>query len=215
MDGGTLYQLRNLINKKKVVKDVTKDVAECEEFFDLVVEAHIVSAAMTIFDMKSIDDQAHNATFFPPGSSELDTVQRGNLLLLATKEIVSRFVDLSSCECKKKDKQQKKSSGPDLSKHDSVFAYACEVLTLGLLIKEFNDSVREGDGNRIIRCWRYFLLLFKANGRTNYSIEAFNLLAQHDFLLSPRMAMQLTWNRTVNMHGFIGRNISSDLHMEH
>ena len=30
---------------------------------------------------------------------------------------------------------------------------------------EFVDAVREGDGKRILRCWRYFLLLFKATGR--------------------------------------------------
>ena len=80
---------------------------------------------------------------------------------------------------------------------------------------EFNDAIREGDGERIIRCWRYFLLLYKANGRTNYSVEAFILLAQHDFLLSPRMAMQLSWNRTINTHGCNGKNIAADLHMEH
>ena len=99
--------------------------------------------------------------------------------------------------------------------HDGVHAYACEVLTLGLILMEFNDAIREGDGERIIRCWRYFLLLYKANGRTNYSVEAFILLAQHDFLLSPRMAMQLSWNRTINTHGCNGKNIAADLHMEH
>ncbi len=34
-------------------------------------------------------------------------------------------------------------------------------------------------------------------------------------MLSPRAAMQLLWNRTVNVHGRPGRNISCDLHMEH
>jgi L1 cell adhesion molecule like protein len=44
------------------------------------------------------------------------------------------------------------------------------------------DDIREGDGERILRCWRYFLLLFKATGRKNYSIEAFTLLTQYHFL---------------------------------
>ena len=60
-----------------------------------------------------------------------------------------------------------------------------------------------------------FLLYFKVSGRTNYSIEAFVLLAQEKYLFSPRMAMQLKWSRTVNMHGLPGRNVSCDLHMEH
>ena len=207
MDGGTLYQLRNLINRRNVVSDVTKNVSACEEFFDLVVESHILSAAMTLFNMKSVDAEPQNPTYFPPGSIDLDSLQRRKLLLLASDEIVSKFVDLTYCEGKRKI--------PDPKVHDGVHAYACEVLILGLLVKEFNDAINEGDGDRIVRCWRYFLLLFKANGRKNYSVEAFNPLAQHDFLLSPRLAKQLAWNRTINTHGYRGKNISADLHMEH
>ena len=80
---------------------------------------------------------------------------------------------------------------------------------------EFNDAVREGDGSRILCCWRYFLPLFKASDRRNYCIEAFTLLAQEKYLLSPRMAMQLKWSRTINVHGRQGKNISANLHMEH
>ena len=35
-----------------------------------------------------------------------------------------------------------------------VRAYAKEVLSLGLLLMEFVDGVREADGERIIRCWK-------------------------------------------------------------
>ena len=84
---------------------------------------------------------------------------------------------------------------------DGVLAYACGTLSMGLLFMEFGDAICEGDGNRIIRCWKYFLLHFKVERRSNYSIEALNLLAQYHFLLSPRMAMQLVWGRTVNTHG--------------
>ena len=80
---------------------------------------------------------------------------------------------------------------------------------------EFMDAMREGDGERIIRCWKFLLPLFKSSGRTNYSIEAVTLLAQDYFLFSPRMAAQLAWSRTVNTHGRTGKNISCDLHLEH
>ena len=68
---------------------------------------------------------------------------------------------------------------------DIVYKYACEVLTLGMFQKEFDDCIREGDGLRDVRCWRYFLLLFKSNHHTNYSIEAYILLCQYHFMLSP------------------------------
>lgn len=52
-----------------------------------------------------------------------------------------------------------------------VLLYAREVLTLGLFYMEFHDAIREGDGERIIRCWRYLLLLFNVSHCTNYSVE--------------------------------------------
>ena len=54
-----------------------------------------------------------------------------------------------------------------------------------------------------------------SNGRSNYSIENLNLLLQHDFLLSPRLAEELIWGRFINTHGQAGRNISNDFHCEH
>ena len=98
---------------------------------------------------------------------------------------------------------------------DGVKAYAEEILNLGLLLMEFSDAIRESDGHRIPRCWRYMMLLFKANGRTNYSVEAVHLLLQLQYTASPRMVAQLKWNTTVNIHDRQGKNVSSDLHMEH
>lgn len=92
------------------------------------------------------------------------------------------------------------------------FEYSEEVISLGLFYMEFIDAIREGDGDRILRCWRYMLLIFKLAGRFKYSIEAFNLLAQYHFLFTERMRMQLLWSRTVNIHG---SNVPMDLHLEH
>ena len=39
---------------------------------------------------------------------------------------------------------------------DGVHDYAKDTLVLGLLFMEFNDSIREGDGDRIIRCWKFY-----------------------------------------------------------
>ncbi len=98
---------------------------------------------------------------------------------------------------------------------DSIHEYAQEVLSRGLLLLEFVDAIREGDGLRLLRCWRYLLLIFRAAHRTNYTIEAFTLLSQEKFLLSPRTELQLKCNRTINTHGRSGKNVPCDLHMEH
>lgn len=88
-------------------------------------------------------------------------------------------------------------------------------MSLGLFFLEYSDSIREGDGLRVLRCWRYLLPLFVASHRTNYSIEAFNILYQYHFMLSPRQAQQLIWDRFVNTQGRPGQNIPCDLHLEH
>lgn len=42
---------------------------------------------------------------------------------------------------------------------DKVATYA---LTLGMLLAEFKDAVKEGDGPRVIQVWKLLLPIFKA-----------------------------------------------------
>lgn len=98
---------------------------------------------------------------------------------------------------------------------DRVFLYATEVVTLGLLWMNFHDATREGDGDRLIRVWKFLLLVFKAARRKNYSIEALNIQLQVNYTLSPRQAAQVKWSRCVNTTNQVGKNIPMDLHLEH
>ena len=95
-----------------------------------------------------------------------------------------------------------------------MYDYECEVMSLGLLFMDFKDAIREGDGNRVL-IWKYLLLLFKASGRTHYSIEALTILTQYQIVLPPNLAEQLKWSRFVNTVGLPGHNISCDLQNEH
>lgn len=97
---------------------------------------------------------------------------------------------------------------------DKVHLYATELLTLSLMWHCFHDAIREGDGERIIRCWRFFLVLFKSTNHRNYAKEAVNLLVQY-YTLSDRQKAQLLWSRCINTRGYAGTNIPCDLHMEH
>lgn len=126
MDGGTLYQLRNLINRRNVVSVPKNNVAACEEFFLLVVEAHILAAAMSVFGMTNLSD-APSKTFFPDGSDNLDSLQKQQLLMLAVQSITDQFVSISVPDAKKKRSEES----------DNVQAYASQVLTMGLLLMEF------------------------------------------------------------------------------
>lgn len=93
--------------------------------------------------------------------------------------------------------------------------YASDVLTLGLLYMNFVDAIREGDGLRIIRCYRYFLPLVRMSARTNYAKDILLLLYNIESNYSPREVQQLVWCRTVNTTGRAGHNIPCDLFVEH
>ena len=186
------------------MKAPMSSVSACEDFLIHVVETHIVSACMTAFDMSSVGD---TPTCISAMLEEDDSLQQRRVLLGAINKVLTSHVNFSMDSSSQVQGQE-----PQL---DHILEYGREVMTLGLLYMEFLDGVREGDGERILRCWRYFLLIFKATGRKNYSIEAFTLLSQYHFLFSERMRMQLQWSRTVNVHGRIGKNVSCDLHMEH
>ena len=170
---------------------------------------------MALFEMPSLDSTPKNHEFFPTTAGSLLPDERKRVLLLATKAIVEKHVNLSLQLNDDQPRKSKSKKRRPTNKPDEVQQYASELLTLGLFLMEFIDAVREGDGDRICRCWSFLLLIFKATGRKNYAIEAFKLLAQLNYILSPRMATQLKWSRTINVHGRAGKNIAMDLHMEH
>ena len=97
---------------------------------------------------------------------------------------------------------------------DQVYLYATELLSLSLLWHGFHDATCEGDGDRLLLYWKFFLVVFKSSSRWNYAKEAVNLLISRS-LFSERKAHQLTWSRTVNTKGRIGCNIPCDLNQEH
>lgn len=195
-----------MINRRNVVKKPKNNVSACEDFFLLVAEGHILTAAMKVFKMDNTEATPQVSQYFPKGCVNLDEGQKDKALLAACAHIVSQFVDLETLDGNSK---------PGDGNRDHVVEYAKEVLTMGLLLMNFNDSIHEGDGLRILMCWRFLLLIFKATGRKNYAIEALTLLCQYHDIFTPRLAEQLLWSRTVNVHGRHGKNIASDLHMEH
>ena len=99
-------------------------------------------------------------------------------------------------------------------KQDDMYAYNIHLTRLGFLYLEFDDAIKEGDGHRILRCWKFFMLLFKDDqkGSAKYALEALYLILQIKAILSPRQAYRLQWNRTIRGKCY---NIPFDLDLEH
>ena len=79
----------------------------------------------------------------------------------------------------------------------------------------FKDSINEGDGQRVLQCYRDYLPVFINAGHHNYANESLNLLCQYYFDLPPQMGQQLIWSRFISTTGVRGRNIPADQHLEH
>ena len=105
--------------------------------------------------------------------------------------------------------------GTDTADQDHVFNYATTLLKMGLLKADFDDAIREMEGDRIFRCWKMMMLYFKQAGRHKYALEAFHLQAQQYATLSAQEAYRLRYNRGFNLKGGAGNNIPLDLMVEH
>ena len=257
-DQGTMcsnINVTNNINAKTT--NVLDNFNSCKDFVENETDAYLVAAAMTHFDMKSMDEEV-----VPDAIKAAPKKDKQLWLYNQVKDILEKYVmnkqseeyrkiidkvntlnqpnqrTVFTCsECgktyvykKARDNHLKLKhkvdvvepiSSPTESrnqvavKEDYVYNYACVRLSLGMLIFNFNDAVKEGDGERIVRCWKYMLLLFKAHSHNKYALAALQLLASILALLTPQQAHSLIWNRTVNNKGGAANNISLDLRMEH
>ena len=103
------------------------------------------------------------------------------------------------------------------TKDDDVYSYNCALLTDGLFFLNFLDAISEGDGQRLMRQYKYMLLYCRSDGQhsTKYALECLYQSFCVTSLLSPRDCERFVWNRTVNNRGGRGNNIPHDLEVEH
>ena len=199
-----MNQLRNIINRTNVVTKPKANYNSCDDFFQLIVTSHILAAAMEVLNMNDLDDTPSDAVIPSPDLVWMETDDTRRMLLHdITMKIAQRFVGVSFHDAQ------------NLHSGDGIHDYNRHLLTVGCLYVEMRDAIKEGDGERVLQCWRYLLPLFHNSGRKNYTIEAFTLLYQHDYSLPPKLAEELIWSRFVNTRGMQGRNIPLDLHQEH
>lgn len=79
---------------------------------------------------------------------------------------------------------------------------------------DFNDAVKEGDGQRLHDIYKLALLLYKSGGHFKYGFVVLLHLVKIAAVYSEFEAFQLFWNRFYNKYGLLGGNISLDLKKE-
>lgn len=201
-DHGTLAFFRSRLNRVAVTKDPKKSVDASVELLEAITKGHWLHCACEILGISGLDDILH----LPPSMVTGTASEKYSYIRGLAQKVVDKatIVDSAFFPC---DTQEE-----DIS--DTVYNYSKVLCHYGALVTEFRDALAEGDGERVMRCWRLFLPHFKAAGCTKYALEALRLHIQLK-TLSPNLAHQVKWHRFVNTRGGLGRNIPCDLHNEH
>ena len=55
MQRGTLFQLRNMLNRRNIYTSVKANVNAWEDFMDVITKGHILTAALEYLGMTSLD----------------------------------------------------------------------------------------------------------------------------------------------------------------
>lgn len=108
------------------------------------------------------------------------------------------------------------SSIPTSSTEDRRMNYGLQVMQLGVLLMQLNDTEAEGDGQRSLRNWKLLMLYFRSRSRgMKYAFEAMRFITFVKALYSERMAHRILHGQFVNPKGGHGNNYANDLKMEH
>lgn len=99
-------------------------------------------------------------------------------------------------------------------KEDYVFNYGCLHIALGLMLRNAEDSVKEGDGERLLRLWKFLTYIFRLKGHHKYALAGLRLISSVEGLITPRQADKLIWNRFAGRKEGKGTRIARDLRVE-
>lgn len=130
---GTLFQLRNLLHRTQVTKDVKSNVFTTEDLLEVITQGHVLAAAMTVKSVTKLEDLS---------------LTESEKIASLSERIVDTFVapiffgemDLPS---------------------DKVAVYAMELMLMGLLWYGFKDAISEGDGPVVMSYWKVKTIMFR------------------------------------------------------
>jgi L1 cell adhesion molecule like protein len=208
-EAGTLYQLRNLINRRNVVGKVSKDYHADADFIDMVTDCHVIAATMAYFHMDSIDDKPAQL----PHRIECMSDDNKRLLLRnMVGQVIDHYMYNTMAEV-----IDDVIEGQQVQQHheeDYIFNYATGVLKFGLIRRVAVMTTAAGDGERALRHWKFAMLVYDQAGKIKYRLEAFLFIASVRALLPARLGQQIIHNRFVNLTGGEGNNLDGDYVME-
>jgi L1 cell adhesion molecule like protein len=208
-DKCSLYQLRNLIDRRDVTSDPKGTLHACQSFLKVVIETEVLAALAGTLGLRSLGSDTDVQTLLGEGSLPMSSAGRVQAITSIAERVLS-CISYDHCV----DPTSTVELQPFFPGNDAG-NYSSKLLSMGLFAWNFEDAIREGDGDRIIRMWKFLLLFFKQTQKSKYSIEATRLLSDVHVNLSADKRYELRWNRTCSLNGGSGNNKPLDLALEH
>ena len=87
---GTLYQIRNLLNRVNVPKRPKKNFDACEDFLCTVVEGLLLTASLKVLGMNSLDDNPKSDLVPDPENLWTETAEKRSSLIM---QICSKILE--------------------------------------------------------------------------------------------------------------------------
>lgn len=199
-DHGTLAFFRNQLRRTAVTSDPKKDVDACVDLILTVLKGHILQAACDVLKVDSLESQLT----IPAGLQKATKVEKLSFISDIAQEVVERCTLVEEAFF----------GGDITDTGDGVYNYTRVFCHFAAILMEYRDGWGEGDGERGRCVWKLVMPHFRAAGHTKYALQALRLQIQLA-TLSPNLAHQVQWNRSVNTRGGLGHNIPCDLHNEH
>ena len=94
---GTLYHLRNVLQRTNVVHDPKNDYNACSDFFQTIVEGHVIAATMEAFGMDTVNDTPKH-TLLPESIHAMPVEEQETMLYLAMKDVVANTYTWNSTQ---------------------------------------------------------------------------------------------------------------------
>ena len=213
------------------------------EFLDKVNDAYLIVGALDHFGMETVEDQPSKNLYsgMPTDDYAKKEYVTNTIRQFVEEHVVNQVPELSpevptsndlKCrECGRRYIRPHALRNHEREKHgitttstsisiscegqDHVYNYTHQLLVLLLLRANHNDAIKLGDGGRVLRLYKYFMLFFKTSKCPKYAFAMLQLQAQVNCLLTPRLSHSLTWNRFVNHQGAFNTNHPMDLEIEH
>ena len=207
---GTLRYFREKLQRRNVSQDV-KHYEDCEQLFMSVGKCFATEALLKFFEMENTKGRTVKNR---PPYHVLDVEDNKKKYF---HSVMNKFIDefflLPHLPLTPVPENEEEIPSPD--DEDFLKNYSLGLLKYYLILLDYKDAVKEGNGERLATLHKVLLPYFKSLPAFNaYAIEMLISVVQNEIFLSNAEAFHCKWASTANWKGGSRKNIEIDLLQE-